>query len=282
MFRYIFKISRIRFWLYLAGPFIIGYLFGITKLSDLLSYKFFLGLLFFLIPANIFLYGVNDYFDYDTDRLNPKKKSKEQLVTEKIRKNLVIWLYGCVILFIGYALNIRIPSLIILVLFFLLSLFYSAPPLRFKSKPFIDSFSNILYFLPGVIAYIETSGNLPSWILIIGFMCWTSAMHLYSAIPDISYDRKAGLKTTAVFFGKTKSLWICFLLWLIFFLCIIQSIYSNYIPIYAIFWILGIYPLMVAFIITFRTDIEKAYWYYPYITAVVGTIISLSLIISKL
>jgi hypothetical protein len=30
---------------------------------------------------------------------------------------------------------------------------YSAPPLRFKTTPFLDSLSNGLYILPGVVAY---------------------------------------------------------------------------------------------------------------------------------
>lgn len=282
MLKYILKISRPRFWLYLAGPFIIGYLLGINRLSQLISWKFLSGLLFFLIPANVFLYGVNDYFDYDTDRLNPKKRDKEQLVGQKLRKQLVIWLFACTLLFVVYAFTLSVSSIVLLAIFFLLSLFYSAPPLRFKSKPFIDSISNVLYFMPGLIIYNELSGMLPSWLLIIGFACWTAAMHLYSAIPDIKFDKKAGLKTTAIVLGKNGSLWACLTLWIIFFLSVIITVYqAGFIKWYMIFWLLAVYPLMIMYILIFKVDIIKVYWYYPYITAALGFIISLTLMISK-
>lgn len=283
MFKYLLKISRPRFWLYLAGPFIIGYILGINSMSDVLSLGFILGILFFLIPANIFLYGINDYFDYDTDRLNPKKQSKEQLVTSKLRSVLLFWLIGCLVLFFAYALTVRAGSKLILLIFFLLSAFYSAPPLRFKSTPVIDSISNVLYFLPGLLAYHELTGLFPHWSLILAFACWTTAMHLYSAIPDIKFDRKAGLKTTAVVLGKKMSLWVCFFLWLIFFVSVILNVLmNNFGGVYSfIFWILLIYPLMMLYILFSKVDIAKAYWYYPYITGILGFIISIVLIILK-
>ena len=43
---------------------------------------------YFLIPANILIYGINDIFDYDTDKLNPKKGTYEAFIDEYIGINL--------------------------------------------------------------------------------------------------------------------------------------------------------------------------------------------------
>jgi lycopene elongase/hydratase (dihydrobisanhydrobacterioruberin-forming) len=69
-------ISRPRFWMYLLGPYLIGYALAVsfhgTEYPYGLSYIF-LFLLLFTLPANLFLYGINDMYDGDTDRENPKK-----------------------------------------------------------------------------------------------------------------------------------------------------------------------------------------------------------------
>ncbi|USN55326.1 MAG: hypothetical protein H6765_01665 [Candidatus Peribacteria bacterium] len=45
-------------------------------------------MVYFLRPANIFLYGINDIHDYETDKANPKKLSYEQVVTQKQHASL--------------------------------------------------------------------------------------------------------------------------------------------------------------------------------------------------
>jgi 4-hydroxybenzoate polyprenyltransferase len=45
---------------------------GISTLRDNIIQVLLFGL-YFLIPANIRIYGINDIYDYETDKLNPKK-----------------------------------------------------------------------------------------------------------------------------------------------------------------------------------------------------------------
>ncbi|MEF8937724.1 MAG: lycopene elongase, partial [Halovenus sp.] len=70
---YLFWLSRPRFWFYLAGPVIVGVVYGASSQADLFTPLTVELFLYFLIPANIFLYGINDIFDADIDQLNPKK-----------------------------------------------------------------------------------------------------------------------------------------------------------------------------------------------------------------
>lgn len=264
---FILKLSRPRFWLYLAGPYLLGYTFAYahaqTFITPLFAYSFF----FFLIPANIFLYGVNDIFDSETDKINPKKKSKEQATLQtnviKYQWSVFISLLCALPLFLLQ----NIASNFFTVIFLLLSYYYSAPPLRFKKRPFIDSLSNILYGIPAFIGFMQLQANFPHLHIVMITLLWTTAMHLYSAIPDIDYDKKAGIQTTAVFIGKRKSLWLCFLLWL----CMATlSIFIS-----PIFTLAFIYPFSMLLVITNIVSPVKMYWRFPYITGILGFLLYL-------
>ena len=86
------------------------------------------------------------------------------------------------------------------------SAFYSLRPLRFKARLLLDSFSNVLYILPGIMVFLifEPLENL-SWPLIVSAWVWAMGMHLFSALPDIKSDRSAKVKTTAVWLGFKKA-----------------------------------------------------------------------------
>ena len=88
-FNWIISISRPRFWSYLAGPWAVGMVSAANSIYDFQNILFWLGLLFFLWPANFLLYGINDYTDRDTDKFNPKKKDYEKLYEQ--RQNIVFW-----------------------------------------------------------------------------------------------------------------------------------------------------------------------------------------------
>ena len=64
------RVSRPRFWMYLLGPFMIA--LAATSLRPPVE-VWLLGL-YLTLPANLLIYGVNDLFDVETDRLNPKKQ----------------------------------------------------------------------------------------------------------------------------------------------------------------------------------------------------------------
>ena len=65
----IVKASRPVSWINTAYPFAAGYLTVERHVDALLV----VGTLFFLIPYNLLMYGVNDVFDYESDLLNPRK-----------------------------------------------------------------------------------------------------------------------------------------------------------------------------------------------------------------
>lgn len=257
----ILKISRPRFWVYLAGPYLLGFFFGLSSLDNV-SWVFFYSLFFFLLPANIYLYGINDYFDRDTDFFNKKKSGKEHRLKNKESRVLIFWLILSVLFFIPlFFFSDFIGSLILLV-WFGLSTAYSAPP-RFKAIPVLDFLSNILYVMPGFYAYYYITNSLPSLLMILASFVWVWAMHLYSAVPDIVADKKAKLKTSAIVFGETLSVLLCLFFWFVFF--VIVSFLAFPFGLLTV-----VYPLLGVYSFINLRKISKIYWYYPFVTGLLG------------
>ena len=269
------NISRPKFWLYLAGTYFVGLVFASDNPSQLFTSFYVLNFLFFLIPANFLLYGINDYFDFDTDQYNDKKDSHEHRLKLKEKNLLIGYLLLCAALsFFVTALQTQIEVQLLFTLFLLLSYFYSAPPLRLKSFPLVDFSSNILYGIPALIAYYQVSGSFPPLLAIIAIFCWTSAMHLFSAIPDINPDKKARLHTSAVVFGKKLSLVICLIFWL---LAATITMFINPSPILVLSVIYPIIPFFL--LIDKHLNINKIYWYFPYLNTFAGFILFLIAVI---
>lgn len=209
--RFLLKVSRPRFWFYLFGPYLVGLIAGIAERGELADWRYAVFAIYFLLPANLLVYGVNDIFDYETDRLNEKKAGYETLVTPERRRRLFFWIAGLNLPFIILAaFQMKLFAFAALQTFLFLSIFYSSPPIRAKAKPILDSAFNILYIMPGAFAFALVTRSLPPAELIIAGGFWTAAMHAYSAIPDIEADQKAGLQTIATKFGAYGTLAICF------------------------------------------------------------------------
>jgi 4-hydroxybenzoate polyprenyltransferase len=206
MIRWLIKISRPRFWVYITGPFLIG----VLAASPVQSWPLIILLgAYFTFPANLLIYGVNDIFDYETDKHNPKKEAYETLVKPKEQKQLWRWIaitnapFLLLLPFIGNNGRWGVAG------FLFFSVFYSMPPIRAKVRPLIDSIFNVLYIFPGIVGYAVVTKTMPSLFLCLAAAFWCMAMHAYSAVPDIQADKKAKISTIATQLGKAGTLLFC-------------------------------------------------------------------------
>lgn len=274
---FFYKTSRPKFWSYLFGTFLFGFFAGLQEPNPnlLLDWRFILLLFFFIFPANLFVYGVNDLADEDTDKFNPKKGKQENLLKRSERKSLFKAIIVIVILSITIAT--LIPSIALwILLFMLLGGAYSLPPARFKMRPFVDSFSNVFYAVPGIIGYLLNSSSLPQLHVVGILLIFPIVMHFYSAIPDIEADKKAGLKTTAVILGETISLIICNVFWLFAFLWVINTGFM-----FPFTFLLIIYPLLPLINLNVKKySVDKTYWLFPYINFLIGFIFSILFVVN--
>ncbi|MEF8856630.1 MAG: prenyltransferase, partial [Haloplanus sp.] len=181
--RYLLKLSRPRFWLYLAGPVAVGVVYAAASTADLFTPTTLTLFVYFLLPANVLLYGVNDVFDADVDAENPKKEDREVRYSgDRLVPAAVLASALLVLVPVALAPPLAWPWL---AGFLALGVAYSAPPLRLKTRPPLDSLSNGLYILPGAAAYAAVAGAQPPLLAVTGGWLWTMAMHTFSAIPDI-------------------------------------------------------------------------------------------------
>ncbi|EJN58431.1 prenyltransferase [Halogranum rubrum] len=264
--RYLLKLSRPRFWLYLAGPVVVGVAFAADTVTDLFTLEALALFAYFLLPANVLLYGVNDVFDADVDAANPKKDAKEV----RYQGDSTVVAAVALSALLGLATFAVTPAVAWpwLVGFFVLGVEYSAPPLRFKTTPFLDSLSNGLYILPGAAAYAAVSGTNPPIAAVVGGWLWTMGMHTFSAIPDIEPDRAAGIETTATYLGETRTYWYCALVWLL------AALAFGTLDL-RLGALMVAYPIAVFAITRSGVDVERAYWWYPALNTVVGMVLTL-------
>lgn len=271
---HLLKISRPRFYSYLFGPFLIGGAAAFQNPLQIADLKFLLFLLYFAFPANVFLYGVNDIFDTETDAKNPKKISHEHLLQQQEQWPLILAVSSVVVLTITCLLFVNAVAAIMLSAFLFLSFTYSAPPLRFKARPFCDAYSNVLYVLPGYFAYALFTSQFPSvWVVVMG-LTWSAGMHAFSAIPDMTVDKQAGIATTAVYLGKRKTLIFILANWLVFSLLCLYY--------FGVLGILGWIPFGITMYIFLQNKkTEDFYWYFPYIITTLGFLAFWYIMISR-
>jgi len=275
MFSFIFKISRFRFWIYTGGTYVVGYALAAGTLGDFFKPDYYIYLIYFFFFANVFIYGVNDYWNEETDEKNPKKDEKEHRIKGKEKKkllNVICLVTGLSLVLMIFQTNLERTLFSI---FLLLSYFYSAPPLRFKERPFLDFSSNYLYIIPGIFAYSIVANSLPSLIVMVGAYFHISAMHIFSAIPDIKYDKDAGINTTPVFIGKKASLFLTLVFWLILSFIVIMLADFRILS-----FLVFLYPLF-PFLLLIKNDlkIEKLYWYLPYVNTFLGGLLFTALVL---
>jgi 4-hydroxybenzoate polyprenyltransferase len=271
----LFRISRPRFWIYLLGPYLIGSILAFEPTQLILQWQFWLGFVYFTFPANLLIYGVNDIFDYETDKLNPKKIEYETLVTPKERIRLWLFILATNIPFI-LALYLINPLTGMGILGFLfLGIQYSAIPIRAKSRPFLDSLFNILYIFPGIIGYSLFALSLNwDYRLLISAGLWTMAMHTYSAIPDIEADRASHTPTIATVLGSKFTLIYCFICYTLAGILLAQ--FNLILGI----GIAIIYGFMIGLSYNQNSArIFKLYTYFPLLNAMIGFILFWSIVI---
>ncbi|MEZ3116814.1 prenyltransferase [Halobaculum sp. MBLA0147] len=267
--QYLLKLSRPRFWPYLAGPVVVGVAGAATTVPELFAPLNLLLFAFFLVPANVQLYGVNDVFDRDVDESNPKKDDKEV----RYGGDVLVPATVAVVSLAGLALFAAVPCVAwpYLAAYFLLAVEYSAPPFRFKTTPILDSVSNGLYVLPGAVAYATVAGVDPPITALVGGWLWSMAMHTFSAIPDIEPDREAGIRTTATVLGEVRTYAYCGFVWLA--AATVFSFHSHPIGL-----LLLAYPATVLGIVWSDVSVDRAYWWFPALNTVVGALLTMGLL----
>ena len=210
----LFWVSRPISWVNTAYPFAAAYL--VTGGTN--PFVLVIGTLYFLIPYNLMMYGINDVFDYESDIRNPRKGGIEGATASRAFHRPIIWASVLTSLpFIIYLLTLGALSAkawFVYLVFMVLA--YSAPYLRFKERPFLDSFTSATHFAsPMVFAMLLTGWRPEFWPATLAFFAWGMASHAPGAVQDIIPDREGGIASVATIIGARPTLIIVGALYLI-------------------------------------------------------------------
>ena len=208
--------SRPISWINTAFPFAATYVF----FTDRIDLTLVIGTLFFLIPYNLLMYGINDVFDYESDLRNPRKGGIEGALLDKSLHKLTIWVSALSCLpFVAYLVwvgNAWASLALAFALFTVLA--YSVKGLRFKERPFLDSITSASHFVnPMIFAALLVGENLAQpvlWQALIAFTFWGMASHAFGAVQDVRADREGGIASIATVIGARATTRFAFLLYL--------------------------------------------------------------------
>jgi 4-hydroxybenzoate polyprenyltransferase len=163
-------------------------------------------LIWVTFPFNLLIYGINDIFDQETDNINARKGGYEgaHIFPNEVKPIWITTVLTNVPFLIYFAITLPWQATAWMVAYALFFTFYSAPPLRFKARKYLDALSNTDYAFP--LAFVPLAlGVEPNWWLVVGLMAWSVAKHAYDAIQDIPQDSDTGIVTTAVHLGVKKT-----------------------------------------------------------------------------
>ena len=203
----ILKLSRpCSMWPLLAGFYLVGLgsinNFSVVALIELILFTFFI---------NFFVNGINDIYDIDSDSSNKNKDNwLEGIILKKEEIAFVrTWAisFGILFLFISF-FSLNIEHVLLSFLFIATQLLYSNKPPRLKEVPILDFVIGgpILFLFPTLIAFSLTNSifsiNWRLFFLALPFM----AFHLIAALRDKDNDEKSGIYTTAIWLGKSMTI----------------------------------------------------------------------------
>ena len=208
--------SRPISWINTAFPFAAAYLLSTREIDLTLV----IGTLYFLIPYNLAMYGINDVFDYASDLANPRKGGIEGALLAPRMHRTTLWAAAVTnIPFLVYLVIVGNPaSWLWLAVSVFAVIAYSAPVLRFKERPFLDSITSSTHFVSPAIVGLALAGapaTAATVITLSAFFLWGMAAHAFGAVQDIGPDREAGISSIATVIGARATVRLSLSLWVI-------------------------------------------------------------------
>jgi len=215
-------------WITFLYPFSVGFGLGVTSNSNPLHVIFaFIAFIFWMS----FCFVLNAVGDKDVDKFHTGRSKDmnlayQPLVTGEVTEKKALYLSMMFFIFsLLFAWLVNSLFFLLILIVDVLGYIYSMPPTRFKTKPIGDILCNTLAGGTIFIAGLSIGGTNMDPLAILGVFIIASNFYIPTVITDYEFDRKAGLTTSAVFFGPKKLLQMMYLLtaiaviiWLIVFL----------------------------------------------------------------
>lgn len=208
--------SRPLSWVNTAYPFAAAYLLAGGGVDAVVI----VGSMFFLIPYNLAMYGINDVFDYASDAVNPRKGGAEGALLEPSQhRKVLVWAVTLCVPFVVFLIWVGSPaSWAVLAVSLFAVAAYSVPGLRFKEVPVLDSITSSTHFTSPAVYGFVLAGGAWGWqpvLIFAAFFLWGTAAHAFGAVQDILPDREGGIRSIATILGAARTVRLAITLWLL-------------------------------------------------------------------
>ncbi|MEX0643002.1 MAG: UbiA family prenyltransferase [Pirellulales bacterium] len=166
-------------------------------------------------PMNLIGCGLNDIYDFESDRRCPRRHAIWGAVVRDVDRPLVLW--ACLammpLLVFGACITQNWDNIVATVCLLLVAWCYSVPPIRLKERPPLDSVANGLGFflIPFTMGYslgADPRGMPLKYYLLALAVC---GVHALASAADYDADRDAGHRTIAVVYGPRIAAFLAFI-----------------------------------------------------------------------
>lgn len=195
------------FWPLVALFFSIGAVISHAQLTAALFIHTILVAL--LLP--LITFGVNDVYDYASDRINKRKGIRSAqgafLPVEDHAFVIAVAAAATAILFtaslIFSLLSKNFTNIVATATALAVAWAYSVPPIRLKERPPLDSLSNAALIWSVILLGFSHGGSIAGFPRTVYFASLIAAsIHAIAAIVDYFPDKRAGVRTIATVFEK--------------------------------------------------------------------------------
>jgi chlorophyll synthase len=203
----------IEFWIVSMGPFFIGWC--ISKQSMILDWQIIIGLAIVgpLIGGFTFLF--NEYYDMKADIYNVRKISSALVLGLLDMKTTITLSFVLLVLGLFLSLLFSLTFFILILAMAVLSILYSHPVTKLKSRGGMDLLVNIIGL--GVLCPIAGWSiynpilEFPP-IYLFAMMMIIGGLYAPTTVADYDADNKAGYGTLAIMLGKNATITLGFIL----------------------------------------------------------------------
>jgi 4-hydroxybenzoate polyprenyltransferase len=165
-------------------------------------------------PINLVGCGLNDIYDYESDRRSSRRRAVWGAVVRNQDRPLVYRaaLAMMPIIVLGACLTRNSDNIVATISLLLVAWLYSVPPLRLKERPPLDSLANGFgyFLLPFTMGYCLNANprEMPLKFYLLA-LC-VCGVHALATAADYDADRAAGHRTLAVKFGRRTAAGVAF------------------------------------------------------------------------
>jgi 4-hydroxybenzoate polyprenyltransferase len=199
---YLIQVSRPIVWPVLP----LVYALGMNASRAEWSAAAILQMLTLTFPMNLFGCGLNDIYDYESDRRSPRRRAVWGAVVSADERPFV--LNACVamipLIFLVACATRNRENLVATISLLVMAWIYSVPPYRLKERPPLDSLANgIGYFLLPLVMGFSLNADpreMPLRYYLLA-LC-VAGVHSLATAADYEADKAAGHRTLAVVFGR--------------------------------------------------------------------------------